>query len=176
MSVFSNIFKIKELKSRIFFTLGLVFICRMISIVPTPGVDAKAITDFIRNITEETGGGFMGMFDVFNGGALSNCSVGMLSIWPYISASIIIQLMTERHISGLMKIVYLSLVRTVLPRLMVSSLASSQAEVGITGLDQTSPPVQYLQKVTTPLVQEQLLTEPQSLLRLLRAVWPPAKA
>ncbi len=94
MSVFSNIFKIKELKSRIFFTLGLVFICRMISIVPTPGVDAKAITDFIRNITEETGGGFMGMFDVFNGGALSNCSVGMLSIWPYISASIIIQLMT----------------------------------------------------------------------------------
>ncbi len=94
MSAFSHIWKIKELRTRILFTLSLVFICRVISIVPTPGVNAAALTDLIRQANETTNGGVMGTFDLFTGGALSRCAVGTLSIWPYISASIIIQLMT----------------------------------------------------------------------------------
>ena len=94
MSAFSNIWKIKELRTRILFTLGLVFICRMVSIVPTPGVNAEALTSLIKSANDSTAGGVMGTFDLFTGGALSRCSVGTLSIWPYISASIIIQLMT----------------------------------------------------------------------------------
>lgn len=93
MSAFANIWKIKELKSRILFTLGLVVICRFISTVPTPGVDIAPVQRFVESM-RETGGGFMGLFDVFSGGALAQCSVGMLSIWPYITASIVIQLMT----------------------------------------------------------------------------------
>jgi len=94
MSVLGNIWKIKELRSRILFTMGLVFICRMVAFVPTPGVDASALRDMIAGMQRTAGGGFMGMFDLFSGGALSQVAVGTLSIWPYISASIIIQLMT----------------------------------------------------------------------------------
>ena len=94
MSAFSNIWKIKELRSRILFTLGLVFICRMLSIVPTPGVDASALKALLARTSANASGGVMGTFDLFTGGALSNLAVGTLSIWPYISASIIIQLMT----------------------------------------------------------------------------------
>ena len=94
MSAFSNIWKIKELRTRILFTLGLVFICRVISIVPTPGVNASALTALIARSNESATGGVMGTFDLFTGGALSRCAVGTLSIWPYITASIIIQLMT----------------------------------------------------------------------------------
>ena len=93
MSAFSNIWKIKELRSRIFFTLSLVALCRLIAIVPTPGVNAQAMADMV-NSQAAAAGGLMGMFDLFTGGALARCSVGTLSIWPYINASIIIQLMT----------------------------------------------------------------------------------
>jgi preprotein translocase subunit SecY len=94
LSAFTNSFKIPELRQRILFTLGMVFICRIIDIVPTPGVDARALQAAINDIQSRAGGGFLGWIDVFSGGALSNCAVGALSIWPYISASIILQLMT----------------------------------------------------------------------------------
>jgi preprotein translocase, SecY subunit len=96
MSVFSNIWKIKELRTRILFTLGIIFICRVLSVVPIPGVDAGALLDFFRRARESGGAqGLMGTFDLFSGGALSQCAVGALTIWPYISASIVIQLMTS---------------------------------------------------------------------------------
>ncbi len=94
MSAFSNIWKIKELRARILFTLGLIFICRMLAIVPTPGVDASALAAAIKSAQQTASGGLMGTLDLFTGGALSNVSIGTLSIWPYITASIIIQLMT----------------------------------------------------------------------------------
>ena len=94
MSAFSNIWKIKELRERILFTLGLVFICRMLAIVPTPGVDASELAKAIQSAQQTASGGLMGTFDLFTGGALSRISVGTLGIWPYITASIIIQLMT----------------------------------------------------------------------------------
>lgn len=94
LSAFANSLRIPELRQRIFFTFGLIFICRLIAAVPTPGVDAVALRAFINQLHNMAGGSFVGMFDLFSGGALKNCAVGALGIMPYISASIILQLMT----------------------------------------------------------------------------------
>ena len=94
LSAFSNSLKIPELRSRIGFTVLLVFICRIIAIVPTPGVEVNALKSLIDEQRNNVGGGVMGLLDLFAGGAMSNCAIGALGIMPYISASIIIQLMT----------------------------------------------------------------------------------
>jgi preprotein translocase subunit SecY len=96
LASFANTFKIPELRKRILLTLGLVFVCRLISMIPTPGVDWMTLSRELDRIraTAGAGGGLMDWFNVFSGGALNQCAVGFLSIWPYISASIIIQLLT----------------------------------------------------------------------------------
>ena len=94
LSAFSNSLKIPELRQRIFFTFGLIFIVRLIAAIPTPGVDAVALREFMAAVRASAGGGFLGMFDLFSGGALENCAVGALGIMPSISASIILQLLT----------------------------------------------------------------------------------
>ncbi|MDA0321980.1 MAG: preprotein translocase subunit SecY [Verrucomicrobia bacterium] len=93
-SAFVNSFKIPELRSRLLFTLGLVFTCRIVTSVPIPGVDAAELQRAIERVQHLLGGGLLSLFDLFNGGALSQCAVGALGIMPYISASIILQLMT----------------------------------------------------------------------------------
>ena len=97
MKGFANAFRIPELRKKILITLGLVFVCRLISQVPTPGVDwhllSKAIADM--RAANPTGGGLFDMFEVFTGGALGQCAIGFLSIWPYISAQIVIQLLSS---------------------------------------------------------------------------------
>ena len=93
LSAFVNTFKIAELRQRILFTFGLIFICRLIAAVPLPGVDAVSIRAFIESQGAAEGGLF-GIMNLFSGGALLQCSIGTLGIMPYISASIIIQLMT----------------------------------------------------------------------------------
>ena len=93
LSAFVNTFKITELRQRILFTLGLIFVCRVIAAIPLPGVDAVAIRSFIE-AQGGAQGGLSGILNLFSGGALLQCSVGTLGIMPYISASIIIQLMT----------------------------------------------------------------------------------
>lgn len=96
LATFANTFKIPELRKRILLSVGLVFVSRLISMVPTPGVDWQTLQHELARIRETagTGGGLMDWFNVFSGGALNQCAVGFLSIWPYISASIIIQLLT----------------------------------------------------------------------------------
>lgn len=94
LSAFTNSFKIPELRARILFTMGLIFICRLVANVPTPGVDAVALQQVIQDIQSRVGGGMLGLLDMFSGGAMSNCAVGALGIMPYISASIILQLLT----------------------------------------------------------------------------------
>jgi preprotein translocase subunit SecY len=96
LATFANTFKIPELRKRILLTVGLVFVSRLISMVPTPGVDWQTLQTELARIRETAGagGGLMDWFNVFSGGALNQCAVGFLSIWPYISASIIIQLLT----------------------------------------------------------------------------------
>jgi preprotein translocase subunit SecY len=85
-----NIFKIEELKSRIIMTLGLLLIYRLGSYVVLPGIDPVILED----LTPQGGGaGLTGLIDLFAGGAFSRASVFALGIMPYISASIVVQLM-----------------------------------------------------------------------------------
>ena len=93
-SAFVNSLKIPELRERIFYTFGLVFVVRIIAMIPTPGVDAVALREFIAQVRSTAGGGFVGLFDLFSGGALENVAIGALGIMPNISASIILQLLT----------------------------------------------------------------------------------
>jgi preprotein translocase subunit SecY len=87
---FSAFAKASELKSRIWFTLGALVIYRLGTYIPIPGIDPSILQDlFSRNA-----GGILGMFDMFSGGALGRMTIFALNIMPYISASIIIQLLT----------------------------------------------------------------------------------
>ena len=92
---FSNAFRIPELRKKILITLGLIFVCRLISSVPTPGVNWVAMQDAIRSMRESNGLGVLNWISVFTGGGLENCAIGVLSIWPYISAQIVIQLLSS---------------------------------------------------------------------------------
>jgi len=87
---FQNIFKIPELKSRIIFTLALLAVYRIGAHIPTPGINGEELSKFLL----ERGGALMGFFDMFSGGALSRATIFALGIMPYISASIILQLLT----------------------------------------------------------------------------------
>ena len=94
MKGFSNAFRIPELRKKILITLGLVFVCRLVSQIPTPGVDWQALQRIIADFKSQgAGGGMLDWFEVFTGGALGQCAIGFLSIWPYISAQIVIQLL-----------------------------------------------------------------------------------
>ena len=97
MKGFSNAFRIPELRKKILITLGLVFVCRLVSQVPTPGVDFAALSKAIADMraANPNGGGLFDIFEVFTGGALGQCAIGFLSIWPYISAQIVIQLLSS---------------------------------------------------------------------------------
>ncbi len=83
--------KATELKKRIWFTLGALLVYRIGTYIPVPGVDATVIGELLQS---RGGGGVLGMFNMFSGGALGRMTVFALNIMPYISASIIIQLMS----------------------------------------------------------------------------------
>ena len=85
----ANVLKIPDLRARIFFTLAMLGIYRLGIFIPAPGVDRVALGDFFAN----TQGTLLGLYDMFSGGALEQFSVFVLGIMPYISASIIMQLM-----------------------------------------------------------------------------------
>jgi len=87
---FSNIFKIQELRERLFFTMFLLVIVRIGSHITVPGVDAVLLADTIRKSSANT---LFGLYDLFVGGAFSNAAIFALGIMPYISASIVIQLL-----------------------------------------------------------------------------------
>ena len=94
INTFKNCFKIPELKSRILFTLVVLAICRLIAYIRVPGLDGTALAAYFQQNASKGGGGLLGMYSMFTGGALEHCAVGALGIMPYISATIIIQLMT----------------------------------------------------------------------------------
>lgn len=87
---FQNVGKIPELKRRIFMTLALLTVYRVGAHVPTPGINNEALAAFFKAAQ----GTLLGLFDMFSGGALRQLSVFALGIMPYISASIILQLLT----------------------------------------------------------------------------------
>jgi len=82
-----NLFKIPDLKKRLYFTLGMVIVVRLGSHLPLPGVDKEALANLFAQ------GGILGFFDLFAGGALSRFSIFALGIMPYINASIIMSLL-----------------------------------------------------------------------------------
>ena len=98
---FGALSKAKELKKKILFTLAALIVYRLGTYIPLPGIDSQALND----IFQQNAGGILGMFDMFSGGALSRMTIFALNIMPYISASIIIQLMTtvSPHLGALKK-------------------------------------------------------------------------
>jgi preprotein translocase subunit SecY len=86
---FQNVWKIEELKNRILITLGFLLVYRFGAQIPLPGIDATKL----QNLTNQTENGIGWLIDVFTGGAFSKTSVFALGIMPYISASIVVQLM-----------------------------------------------------------------------------------
>jgi len=85
-----NIFAIPDLRQRVLYTFGLLAVFRIGANIPTPGVNSAAVLEFFESLQ----GSFFGFVDLFSGGALSNMTIFALGIMPYISASIILQLLT----------------------------------------------------------------------------------
>ena len=95
VSAFLNSVKIPELRRRILFTLAVIVIVRLGAAVTTPGVNQAVLHEWFRSaLTEKAGGGLAALFNLFSGGALENCAIFSLGIMPYISASIMMQLLT----------------------------------------------------------------------------------
>ncbi len=93
LAAYSNSLKIPELRKRIFFTLAVVALCRLAANIPCPGINAGQLEKMFAGMDRSGGGGLLGMFDLFTGGALQQFAVGTLGIMPYITASIMIQLL-----------------------------------------------------------------------------------
>jgi len=85
-----NVFKIPELKKRLLYTFGLLAVYRVGAFIPTPGIDSQALARYFESMR----GTILGFFNMFSGGALEQMAVFALGIMPYISASIILELLT----------------------------------------------------------------------------------
>ena len=85
-----NIWDIPDLRKRVLFTLGLLAVYRLGNHIPTPGINAKALIDFF----EQNKANWFGLVDMFSGGNLAKVTIFALGIMPYISSSIILQLLT----------------------------------------------------------------------------------
>src|SRR5829696_9390826 len=95
ISAFSNSFKIPELRARILFTLAMLIVFRIGTAITCPGVNSAVIQAwFDSQINNQAGGSVAALFNIFSGGALENCAIFSLGVMPYISASIMLQLLT----------------------------------------------------------------------------------
>jgi preprotein translocase subunit SecY len=94
ISAFVNCFKIPELRDKLFLTLFLLFIARVGANIPLPGIDPTPLMEFFRDQSRAGGGSLLGLYNMFTGGALLKGAIFALGIMPYISASIIFQLLT----------------------------------------------------------------------------------
>lgn len=94
LASFANCWRIPELRARIVATIGLIFIARIGANIPLPGVDPKDILAYYQSMSNQASSGVVAMYNMFTGGALLKGAVFSLGIMPYISASIILQLMT----------------------------------------------------------------------------------
>lgn len=94
LSAFANCFKIPELKKKIFFTLGIIAVYRIGCYIPTPGINGTVLAEFFERINNTSGGSIFTIMNMFSGGSLEKLTVFSLGIMPYISSSIIMQLLT----------------------------------------------------------------------------------
>ncbi|MDQ1327511.1 MAG: preprotein translocase subunit SecY, partial [Candidatus Poribacteria bacterium] len=93
LSAFQNAIKIPDLRKRIVFTLILMLVYRIGSHITLPGIDSQALSEFFNRLAPSEGGGILRLYDLFAGNAFSNMTIFALGIQPYISASIILQLL-----------------------------------------------------------------------------------
>jgi preprotein translocase subunit SecY len=91
MDSLKNLFTVSDLRKRVLFTLGMLGVYRIGNHIPTPGVDVNALTAFAEQLSQNT---MFGLYDMFSGGNLSKVTIFALGIMPYISSSIILQLLT----------------------------------------------------------------------------------
>src|SRR6185503_2520615 len=94
LASFANCFKIPELKKKILFTLGIIAVYRVGCYIPTPGVNGAMLAEFFERVNTTTGGSVFDIMNMFSGGALEKLTLFSLGIMPYISSSIIMQLLT----------------------------------------------------------------------------------
>ncbi|MCX5667485.1 MAG: preprotein translocase subunit SecY [Candidatus Omnitrophica bacterium] len=94
LEAFVNTFKIPDLRKKILLTLALIAVYRVGTYIPTPGVDGAKLAVFFNNLARTQGGALFGIMNMFSGGAISRLTIFALGIMPYISASIILQLLT----------------------------------------------------------------------------------
>src|SRR5512138_3135594 len=86
----ANVFRIPDLRNRVLFTLGLLAVYRLGGHIPTPGIDAARFEEFVQR----NAGSLFGFIDLFSGGMFRRLTIFALGIMPYITASIILQLLT----------------------------------------------------------------------------------
>src|SRR4030042_1080714 len=89
INTLKNIWKIEDLRARLLYTLGIILLYRLGKYISLPGIDPSQLA----NLQSQTSSGIMGLLDMFSGGAFSQASVFALGIMPYISASIVVQLL-----------------------------------------------------------------------------------
>lgn len=94
LAAYANIFKIPDLRKKVLFTLLIIFVYRIGAYIPTPGIDGTALARFFASVSRSAGGQLFGIMGMFSGGALQKATIFALGIMPYISASIILQLLT----------------------------------------------------------------------------------
>ena len=148
LSAFTNCFKIPELRQRIILTLGLIFIARVGAGIPLPGIDPAPLQTYYASASSD-GGGLAGLYNMFTGGAMVNGAIFALGIMPYISASIILQLMgavmpslarlMQEGDSGRQKIAqytrYLTIVIALIQGTMITYALVYSPETMFTGFD-----------------------------------------
>ncbi len=94
LEAFANIFKIPDLRKKILFTLLMIAVYRVGTYIPTPGIDGAKLARFFAHLAQQQGGALFGLMNMFSGGAISRMTIFALGIMPYISSSIILQLLT----------------------------------------------------------------------------------
>ncbi len=163
ISAFANSFKIPELRQRILFTLAILVIARIGAAINIPGIDANVLREwFTVEVESQSGGSVAALFNLFSGGALENCAIFSLTIMPYISASIMFQLLTAviprlgkiaREDGGRQKIMQYTRYATVVlcifqGYILTLSFENPQANPFLPGIMDT------IERLGTPLVAE----------------------
>jgi preprotein translocase subunit SecY len=149
ISAFANIFKIPELRQRVFFTLAMLAVVRIGAAITLPGVDPSVVQGYLDTSEAKTGNALTTLISAFSGGVVAACSIFALGIMPYISASIMVQLLTavvptlgklSKEVGGRQKITqytrYLTIVLCVIQGyLMARGLCHPEGNVLLRGMD-----------------------------------------
>ncbi len=97
ISAFTNTFKVPELRNRVVFTLLMLVVVRIGAAIASPGVNVSVLQYYFTYASSKSGSGVAALFNLFSGGALENCAVFSLGVMPYISAQIMMQMLSERR-------------------------------------------------------------------------------